>query len=120
LELDSFGQFVAFHGVLSEPNLLALYRSSLYYVFMSKEEGFSITPMEAILNGVPYVFLSDIPVHREIYGDLNVNFVPLGQAGSFPLVALKMVQDEDRHYLLERFQFSRLVQPFFAYLESVL
>lgn len=45
-----------------------------YFFCLSRDEGFSMTPMEAILAGIPHVLLSDIPVHREIYGGVGVTF----------------------------------------------
>ncbi|MCL4336592.1 MAG: glycosyltransferase [Candidatus Thermoplasmatota archaeon] len=44
------------------------YAESDLYIYMSKKEGYSITPMEALMMGTPCL-ISDISVHREIYGD---------------------------------------------------
>lgn len=56
-------------------DLAYLYRGALAYVFPSLKEGFSITPLEAQAFGVP-VLLSDIPTHREIFGDSVLYFDP--------------------------------------------
>jgi glycosyltransferase involved in cell wall biosynthesis len=45
------------------------------YVFPSLSEGFSLTPLEAQQKGLACV-ISDIPVHREIYGDSVIYFDP--------------------------------------------
>lgn len=56
-------------------DLAYLYKGALAYVFPSLKEGFSITPLEAQALGVP-VMLSDIPTHREIFGDTVLYFDP--------------------------------------------
>jgi glycosyltransferase involved in cell wall biosynthesis len=45
------------------------------YVFPSLKEGFSLTPMEAQYFGRACI-ISDIPVHREVYGDSVLYFDP--------------------------------------------
>lgn len=60
---------------VSDKDLAYLYRGALAYVFPSLKEGFSITPLEAQAFGVPVV-LSDIPTHREIFGESVLYFDP--------------------------------------------
>jgi|688.fasta_scaffold01822_1 glycosyltransferase involved in cell wall biosynthesis len=60
---------------LSDKDLAYLYSGAMAYVFSSLNEGFSITPLEAQASGIP-VIISDIPVHREIFGDSAVYFNP--------------------------------------------
>lgn len=50
------------------------YQENPYFFCLSKREGFSLPPMEAILNGAHFVTLSAIPAHLEVYGEYNVNF----------------------------------------------
>jgi glycosyltransferase involved in cell wall biosynthesis len=47
----------------------------LAYVFPSLKEGFSLTPLEAQAVELPCV-ISDIPCHREVYGDSVEYFNP--------------------------------------------
>jgi glycosyltransferase involved in cell wall biosynthesis len=56
---------------IEESELNALYQGSSGYCFFSYFEGYSLTPGEALMSGLR-VALSDIPVHREVYGDLAV------------------------------------------------
>jgi glycosyltransferase involved in cell wall biosynthesis len=46
------------------------------YVFPSLKEGFSLTPLEAQYVGLPCV-ISDIPCHREVFGESVQYFDPL-------------------------------------------
>jgi glycosyltransferase involved in cell wall biosynthesis len=60
---------------VSERDLGYLYKAASIYVFPSLSEGFSITPLEAQAFGVP-VLLSDIPVHKEVFGNSAFYFNP--------------------------------------------
>ncbi|MEM4655236.1 MAG: glycosyltransferase family 1 protein [Thermosphaera sp.] len=60
---------------ITDEVLALLYRGALAYVSPALNEGFSLSPLEAQSIGVP-LLLSDIPVHREIYGDSALYFDP--------------------------------------------
>lgn len=70
----SFRKGLIFLGGQNDDVLLDLYQKTEAFVCASYDEGFSMPPMEAIIHGVPYVMLSDIPAHREIYADSGVFF----------------------------------------------
>ncbi len=53
-----------------------LRKESEIYVFPSLKEGFSLTPMEAQYYGKPCA-ISDISIHKEVYGDSVLYFDPL-------------------------------------------
>jgi len=53
----------------SDMEIRNLYRHALVFVFPTFIEGFGIPPLEALWHGVPVV-CSDIPVAREVYGDV--------------------------------------------------
>ena len=61
------------NGFVDDTELATLYKGALAYVFPSLNEGFSITPLEAQAVGTP-VLLSDIPVHKEVFGDSVLYF----------------------------------------------
>lgn len=50
------------------------------YISSSSYEGYGIAPMEAMAKGLP-LFLSDIPVYKEIYGE-HAFYFPAGGTGS--------------------------------------
>lgn len=60
---------------ITDESLALLYRGALAYVSPALNEGFSLSPLEAQSIGVP-LLLSDIPVHKEIYGDSALYFEP--------------------------------------------
>ena len=59
---------IFFKHDISNTELAELYNNCEFYAFFSLFEGFSLTPGEAFLAGKRFA-LSDIPTHREIYGD---------------------------------------------------
>lgn len=78
LGLDGKVVFVAKYcenTYVDDKDLAYLYQGALAYFFPSLNEGFSITPLEAQTFGVP-VALSDIPAHREVFGDSVMYFDP--------------------------------------------
>jgi glycosyltransferase involved in cell wall biosynthesis len=62
-------------GRVSDEELMALYENTCGLVSPSLYEGFGIPPLEAGVKGAPLV-LADIPVYRELYGDLAIFFDP--------------------------------------------
>ncbi|OIP80743.1 hypothetical protein COW94_04715 [Candidatus Peregrinibacteria bacterium CG22_combo_CG10-13_8_21_14_all_44_10] len=62
-------------GFLNEEELSALYKNAKALINISEKEGFNLPLLEAAYVGTP-VITSDIPVHRELYGDYAV-FLPL-------------------------------------------
>ncbi len=63
------------NSYVTDEDLAYLYQGALAYIFPSLNEGFSITPLEAQTFGTPVV-LSDIPAHKEVFGDSVLYFDP--------------------------------------------
>ena len=51
-----------------------MYKNCKAFIFPSLYEGFGIPPLEAMTMGCKNIFVSDIEVFREIYGD-SVNYI---------------------------------------------
>lgn len=66
---------VRFAGRLTDEELSWMYRNCAVNISLSRDEGFGLTPIEAVASGAP-LLVSDIPVHRETVGDV-ARFVPL-------------------------------------------
>lgn len=76
-ELDHDG--VIFTGRLSDEDLLREIASASFLVQPSLYEGFGLPPLEALYLGTQPI-VSDIPVFKEVYGDLPVIFFKTGDA----------------------------------------
>ncbi len=60
---------------VTDAQTVSLRKNAELYVFPSLKEGFSLTPLEAMALNLPTV-ISDIPCHKEIYGDSTYYFDP--------------------------------------------
>ena len=76
-QLDHDG--VIFTGRLSDEDLLREIASASFLVQPSLYEGFGLPPLEALYLGTQPI-VSDIPVFKEVYGDLPVIFFKTGDA----------------------------------------
>ena len=59
---------VEWRAYVPDAELEQLYAGARVFAFLSRYEGFAMTPLEAIARDVPAVLL-DTPVSREVYGD---------------------------------------------------
>lgn len=67
---------VALRSFVSDDELRALYREARAFAFLSTYEGFGLTPLEAVVAGVPTV-VADTEVAREVHAGL-AHVVPAG------------------------------------------
>lgn len=66
-------------GDATDSDLQYAYRNARCLIFPSVAEGFGLPIAEALAQGLPAI-ASDIPVHREIAGDM-ATYIPLGDPG---------------------------------------
>jgi glycosyltransferase involved in cell wall biosynthesis len=66
-EAEGVGSIVNARSYVPDDVLADLYARAGAFVFLSDYEGFGLTPLEALSNGVP-VLVGDTPVAREVYG----------------------------------------------------
>ncbi|HBJ39132.1 MAG TPA: hypothetical protein DDZ51_31175 [Planctomycetaceae bacterium] len=62
-------------GYVADPELRYLYRKAICFIYASLYEGFGIPVIESLRLGCP-VILSDIPVFREVAGDVGIYVNP--------------------------------------------
>lgn len=67
--------YVEFLGYIDDNSLCKLYQHCSALVYPSLWEGFGLPPLEAMACGRP-VIVSDIPVHKEIMGDVPFYITP--------------------------------------------
>ena len=75
LAKSDFADRVRYVGFVDEAILPQLYANADVLIAASVEEGFDLPVLEGMAAGVP-LLLSDIPVHREVAGDLASYFDP--------------------------------------------
>jgi glycosyltransferase involved in cell wall biosynthesis len=73
--INSLNQNVIFTGYVTDSELASLFKNSKTFIFPSIYEGFGLPALEALCFNTP-LFLSDIPVFREIYEDVATFFNP--------------------------------------------
>ncbi|EFQ81786.1 glycosyltransferase, group 1 family protein [Aeromicrobium marinum DSM 15272] len=83
--------WVELHGWIEESELADLYSRATLLATPSFCEGFSLTPVEGMLSGIP-VLISDIAVHREVAGDAAVYVDPSDPAAMAATIA-RVVSD---------------------------
>ena len=102
-------------GRVSDEELAWLYREAVVLVAPSLYEGFDIPPLEALNLGCP-VLLSDIPVHRDIFGDAATYFKPTDVGGlaktmrSIFTLSVRTAPTKQSRELVERLTWSRATE----------
>ncbi|MBI4434334.1 glycosyltransferase family 4 protein, partial [Candidatus Uhrbacteria bacterium] len=92
---------IVFTGALPEDELRTLLANAAAYVSPSLAEGFDLPTIEALALGTPVV-ASDIPVHREVLGDVFVPFPPNDDAALIEAIHRGLVHSELRATLVDR------------------
>lgn len=108
---------LVFLGPVSDRILGALYQKSGVFICSSREEGFSMPALEAILHGCNHVLLSDIPAHREVYGKVNATFFdPEGAVlPSFHYT----ITPAQRQLMFERYKFETVSADLRQYIDQI-
>ncbi|MBU1104360.1 glycosyltransferase family 4 protein [Candidatus Parcubacteria bacterium] len=70
-----FPSFIEGYSYINDDTLSQIYQNANSYITASLEEGFNLTPLEAIASKIPCA-LSDIECHREVYQDSVLYFNP--------------------------------------------
>lgn len=92
-----------FAGYLTDGQLAFLYRRCKGFILPSLYEGFGLPPLEAVALGCRALYLSDIPVFREIYGDTADYFNPYDFENPVELCADSTMTEEQANTLLSKY-----------------
>lgn len=96
----------SFTGRVSDSELRDLYRGCKVLVQPSLYEGFGMPPLEALSQGANVV-LSDIPVFKEIYGELPVTFFKTGDVADLADKLLEAEKLPPPNYTSNRYSFAK-------------
>lgn len=96
---------IIYTGYLSDKEIAALYKNCKAFIFPSLYEGFGIPPLEAMTMGCKNIFVSDIEVFREIYGD-SVEYVDVSQI--INLKTNEMDSKEKKYNVVEKYKWSEV------------
>jgi len=107
---------VEFHFEISDSQLSNIYQQASVLIQPSLAEGFGLTGIEAIALGTPLV-ASDIPIFKEVYGDMAHYFDPHDSESLLRVIARaenSSVSDHDVKILLEKFSWKSLAKQTLA------
>lgn len=113
--LSNFAEFgekpenCIFTGYLTDGQLKWLYEHCTGFILPSLYEGFGVPPLEAVACGCRKLFLSDIPVFREVYGGCAVFFDPKDYEKTVSLDAEKM-SEEAAQALLSKYNWKKTAE----------
>ncbi len=96
-----------FTGYMNDGQLAYLYHRCEGFILPSLYEGFGIPPLEAVACGCRKIFLSDIPVFHEIYGDSAIYFDPHG--AGVPLECAPM-SEQSAQALLKKYSWKKTAE----------
>lgn len=112
---------IIFTGYISDDELEDLYRTAEGFIFPSLNEGFGIPPLEAINQGCKMIFVSNIPVFREIY-NIGMNyFDPLGDGFELgDLSSYHRISENERQYYLNKYSWDNVANRIAAFISEKL
>ena len=112
---------IKFLGRISDEELRSYYAQASLFVYPSLYEGFGMPPMEAVACGCRNVVLSDIPVFREVYGDM-AHYVKVDDADAlaemFDTLPAEIHPDKISDFI-ERFTWEASVEKLMKVLRNV-
>jgi glycosyltransferase involved in cell wall biosynthesis len=115
---------IIFYPKVTDEELIELYNKAKALISPSLKEGFGLPPLEALSCGTP-VILSDIPVYKEIYGDIGI-FFDLNNDESF-LFALEKLKnlnkeefEEKRKEFIKKFDWQKTAEEVYKIIKDAL
>jgi hypothetical protein len=115
-----------FLGSMPDSVLNEFYRVAGVFICCSSNEGFSIPPMEALINGCDRLILSLIPAHLEVYGDTKAVFLKnpspshaLQNAGVHDISDIPRIPIASRRQIFEKYEAEKVVSDLRDFIISI-
>ncbi|MGC8765898.1 MAG: glycosyltransferase family 4 protein [Brevinematia bacterium] len=125
LEEKGISSNVLFTGIVTDEELISIYRNAKFLVLPSFYEGFGLPPLEAMANNCP-VILSEIEVFREIYNDSAIYCDPHNPMDIAKKIIFCLENKEIVENLklkgkekIEKFSKDRIKENYIKYLKSL-
>jgi glycosyltransferase involved in cell wall biosynthesis len=115
---------IIFYPKVTDEELIELYNKAKALISPSLKEGFGLPPLEALACGTP-IILSNIPVYKEIYGDIGI-FFDLNNDESFLLALEKLKNlnlnefEEKRKEFLKKFDWQKTAEEVYKIIKDAL
>lgn len=103
-----------FTGYIEDSQLVYLYKNCIAFILPSFYEGFGLPPLEAVASGCRALYLSDITVFREVYGDTAQFFDPLDYKNTVTLNDVATMTEQQAQKLLEKCSWKKMAEKIFA------
>lgn len=118
VQLKNVSSDVIFPGYIEQDDLPAMFRGAMVYIAPSLYEGFGLSVLEAMSQGVP-VIASDIPAHHEVGGDAVVYAQPSNLA-EMQNILYSMLTDKEKRKKYQEKGLSRAQQFSWQYSAKIL
>lgn len=99
-----------FLGYITDGQMAWLYKHCRGFILPSTYEGFGLPPLEAVASGCRALYLSDIPVFKEVYGDAARFFDPYDYENTVNLGGGRTMTDGQAQELLEKCSWKKMAE----------
>lgn len=103
-----------FTGYVNNGQLIWLYQHCKGFILPSLYEGFGLTPLEAIAAGCRNIYLSDIPVFRELYTGSARFFNPLKYNETVVLREPSEIKEDVYQLVLAKYNWDNVAQIIYS------
>ncbi|MEJ3576483.1 VpsD family glycosyltransferase [Pseudomonas fragi] len=116
---------VTFHGQLTTPEILNIYKKSDYGIFLSAEETFGLVPLEMIACGLD-VITTRVGIMDDLYEEFStfkikiIENIDISEIANHIIERKKSMLNEARNYIVNKFTKDSITQQYESLYESVI
>lgn len=104
-----------FTGYIEDSQLVYLYKNCVAFILPSFYEGFGLPPLEAVASGCRNLYLSDIPVFREVYENTAQFFDPYDYKNTVTLNDMATMTEQQASGLIEKCSWKKMAETIAYY-----